>query len=202
MDCSTPVLPVLHHLPELAELMSIESFIPSNHLILCHLLLLLPLIFPSIRIFSNELVLPSGGQSIGASATTSVLPMNIHSWFPLGLTCLISLLSKVSQKSSPAPLESISSLVLSLPYGPTLTSIQDYWKNHSLQYGPGLFTYWGPAADHSHGVLTKGTCDPRLGGVSGDCVSPHLHGSKSCAEGDHIHKTKKKGRIRVSFTCI
>ena len=94
MECSTPVLPVLHHLPELAELMSIESVMPSNRLILCHPLLFLPLIFPSIRIFSNELVLPSGGQSIGASATTSVLPMNIHCWFPLGLTCLIFLQSK------------------------------------------------------------------------------------------------------------
>ena len=71
--------------------MSIESVMPSNRLILCCPLLLLPLIFPSNRIFSNELVLPSGGQSIGASATTSVLPMNIQGWFPLGLTGLISL---------------------------------------------------------------------------------------------------------------
>ena len=78
----------------LLKLMSIESVMPSNRLILCCPLLLLPLIFPSNRIFSNELVLPSGGQSIGASATTSVLPMNIHSWFPLGLTGLIFLQSK------------------------------------------------------------------------------------------------------------
>ena len=54
MNCSTPGFPVLHHLPELARLMSIESVMPSNHLILCHPLLLLPSIFPSIRISSNE----------------------------------------------------------------------------------------------------------------------------------------------------
>ena len=53
MDCSTPGSPVLHHLPELAQLMSIESVMPSNHLILC----CLPSIFPSIRGFSNETAL-------------------------------------------------------------------------------------------------------------------------------------------------
>ena len=58
MDCSTPGLPVHHQLPELAQLMSIESVIPSNHLILCCPLLLLPSILPSIRVFSNESVLP------------------------------------------------------------------------------------------------------------------------------------------------
>ena len=68
--------------------------IPSNHLILCHLLLLLPSIFPSIRVFSNE-SFASGDQSIGVSALASVLPMNIQSWFILGLTGLISLQSKI-----------------------------------------------------------------------------------------------------------
>ena len=58
MDCSTPGFPVLHYLCQsLLKLMSIESVMPSNHRILCHLLLLLPSIFPSIRIFSNELAL-------------------------------------------------------------------------------------------------------------------------------------------------
>ena len=74
--------------------MSTESVMPSNHLILCHPLLLLPSIFPSIRVFSNELLFASGGQSIGASALASVLPKNVQDWFPLGLTGLISLLSK------------------------------------------------------------------------------------------------------------
>ena len=54
MDCSTPGFPVHHHSWSLLKLMSIESMMPSNHLILCHLLLLLPSIFPSIRVFSNE----------------------------------------------------------------------------------------------------------------------------------------------------
>ena len=74
--------------------MSVELVILSNHLILCHPLFLLPSIFPSIRVFSNESVFTSGGQSIGASASASVLPMNIQGWFPLELTGFISLLSK------------------------------------------------------------------------------------------------------------
>ena len=59
MDCSTPGLPIHHQLLELVsvQLMSIESVMPSNHLILCHPLLLLPSIFPSIRVFSNESVI-------------------------------------------------------------------------------------------------------------------------------------------------
>ena len=80
----------------LLKLMSIESMMPSNHLFLCNPLLLPPLIFLSIRVFFT-----SGGQSIGASASVSVLPMNIQGWFPLGLTSLISLLPKgYSQESS------------------------------------------------------------------------------------------------------
>ena len=70
----------------------LKSVMPSNHLILCHPLLL-PSIFPSIRVFSNKSALCiRWPQSIGASA--SVLPMNIQGWFPLGLTGLISLPSK------------------------------------------------------------------------------------------------------------
>ena len=57
MDCSTPGLPVHHHLPELSQVMSIASVMPSNHLILCHPLLLPPSIFPSLRVFSSESVL-------------------------------------------------------------------------------------------------------------------------------------------------
>ena len=75
----------------LLKFKSIELVIPSKQLIFCHPLLLLPSIFPSTRVFSNESV-TSGGQSIGLSA--SVLPMNIQDWFTLGLTGLISLLSK------------------------------------------------------------------------------------------------------------
>ena len=79
----------------LFKLMSIELVMPSNHLILYWILLLLPSIFPSIRVFSNELVLRiRWSKSIGVPASASVLPMNIQDWFPLGLTGLISLKSK------------------------------------------------------------------------------------------------------------
>ena len=74
----------------LLKLMSIKSVMPSSYLILCHPLLLLPPIFPRIRVFSSESVFASGDQSIGIS----FLPMNIQDCLPLGLTCLISLQSK------------------------------------------------------------------------------------------------------------
>ena len=76
----------------LLKLMFIESVIPSKHLVLCHPLLLLPLIFPSTRVFSNESALCIRWPNIGASA--SVLPMNFQDIFPLGLTGLTSLQSK------------------------------------------------------------------------------------------------------------
>ena len=97
MDWSKPGFPVLHHFPELAQthiLMSIESVMPSDHLILCHPLLLLPSIFPNIRSFLVCRLFTSGGQSIGVSTSASVLLMNIQYCLPLGLTGLISLASK------------------------------------------------------------------------------------------------------------
>ena len=75
-------------------LMSITLAMPPNHLIFCHPLLLLPSIFPSIRVFSNESLLHIRWPNIGISASASVLPMNIQDRFPLGLTGLISLHSK------------------------------------------------------------------------------------------------------------
>ena len=78
----------------LFKLMFVESVMPSSHLILCHPLLLLPSVFPSIRVFSNESVLHIRCQSTGASASALVLPMNIQDWFPLGWTGWISLQSK------------------------------------------------------------------------------------------------------------
>ena len=75
----------------LLKLMSIKLMRPFNQLILCCPRILLPSIFPSVRVFSNESVFASGGQSIGTSISASVLPMNIQDWFPLGLTGLISL---------------------------------------------------------------------------------------------------------------
>ena len=126
------------------KLLSIELVMPSNHLIFCHPLLLLPSIFSSIRVFSNESGLfqwvrsfpmsrlfASGGQSIGASA--SVLPMNIQVWCSLGLTSLILLQSKGLSRVFPSTTVR-NSLILSLVYGPNLISIHDYWKDHSLLY--------------------------------------------------------------------
>ena len=76
------------------KLLSIESILPSNHLILCCFFSLLPSMFPSIRLFLVNWLFESGGQSIGASASASVFPMNIQDWSPLGFTSLISLQSK------------------------------------------------------------------------------------------------------------
>ena len=76
----------------LLKLMPIELVMPFNHVVLCHPLLLPPSILPSFRVFSNESVLHIREQSIGVSASTSVLLMNIQDWFPLGWTGWISFL--------------------------------------------------------------------------------------------------------------
>ena len=94
-----------------------------------------PQSFPASGSFPMGQLFASGVQSTGASASPWVLPMNIQGWFSLGLTGLISLESKGLSESSPAPqFKSINSLVLSLLCGLTLTSINDYWKNHSLDW--------------------------------------------------------------------
>ena len=99
----------------LLKLMTIESVMPSNHLILCCPLLSCPQFFLASGSFPVNRLFTSGGQSIGASA--SVFPTNIQGWFPLGLTGLISLMPKGLFKSL---LESINFSALSLLYGPTL----------------------------------------------------------------------------------
>ena len=83
--------------------------------------------FPVSQLFSW------GGQNIGVSALASVLPKNTQDWFPLGWLVGSPCSPRDSQESSPTPhLKSINSLVLNFPHSPTLTSIQDHWKNHSL----------------------------------------------------------------------
>ena len=118
----------------LLKLMSIESVMPSNHLIVCHPLLLLPSIFPSIRVFSNESVLHIRRRKYW-SFSCSISPSNEYSglisfridW--LGSPCS----PRDSQESSPTPqFKSINSSALSFLDSPTLTSIHDYWKNHSF----------------------------------------------------------------------
>ena len=78
----------------LLKLVSIEAVMPSNHLILCSPFYSCPQSFPPSGSFLMSQLFTSGGQSIGASALSSVLPMGIQGWFPLGLTALISLQSK------------------------------------------------------------------------------------------------------------
>ena len=92
LHCSMPGFPVLHHHRSLLKLMSVESGMLSNHLILCHPFSSCPQSFPASGSFPMSWLFTSGGQRFGASA--SVLPVNIRGWFLLGLAGLISLLSK------------------------------------------------------------------------------------------------------------
>ena len=89
--------------------------------------------FPASGSFQKSQLFASGGQSIGVSASASVLPMNTQDWSPWGWTGWISLQSKgLSRVLSNSIVQNINSLVFSFLYSPTLTSIHDYWKNHSL----------------------------------------------------------------------
>ena len=117
----------------LPKLLSIDSRLPSNHLILCRPLLLLPSIFPSIRVFSDESVLCIRWPKYW-SFSFSISPSNGHSGLiSLGWTGRISLQSKgLSKVFSTPQFKSINSLVLSFLYSPTLTSIPDHWKKHSF----------------------------------------------------------------------
>ena len=117
----------------LLKLMSFELVMPSNHLILCCSLLLLPSTFPRIRVFPNESVLHikwpecwSFSFSISPSSEYSGLISFRMDWLDL-------LAVQETQESSPTPqFKSINSSVLSFLYGPPLTSIHNYWKNHSF----------------------------------------------------------------------
>ena len=130
MNCSRPGLPVHHQSWSSLKLMSIVSVMPSSYLIFCHPLLLLPPIPPSIRVFPNESTLPmrwpkywSFSFSIIPSKEIPGLIFRID-WLDLQGT-LRSLLQHHSSKASIL-------LVLTFLPSPTLTSIHDHWKNHSL----------------------------------------------------------------------
>ena len=136
MGCSMPGFPVFHYLLELAQthVHWISGAIHPSH----------PLSPPSAFAFNLSQhegffqwvsSLQSGGQSIGASASPSVLPMSIQGWFPLGTTGLISLQSKIlSRVFSNTIVRKLNSSVLSLLYGLTLMYIHDYCKDHSFDY--------------------------------------------------------------------
>ena len=117
----------------LLKLMSIEYVMPSNHLILCHPLLLLPSIFPSIRVFSNESSLHIRWPKYW-SFSFNISPSNEHpGLISFRMDWLDLLAVQETLKSSPTPqFKSINSSALSFPYSPTLTSIHDNWKKHSL----------------------------------------------------------------------
>ena len=92
-----------------------------------------PQSFPALELFPVSQISTSGGQSIGVSASTSVLPMNIQDWSPWWWTGWISLQSKgLSRVFSNTTVQKHQFSALSFLYSPTLTSIHDYWKNHSL----------------------------------------------------------------------
>ena len=117
----------------LLKLKSIELVMPSNHLVLCCPLLLPPSIFPSIRVFSNESVLRMRWPKYW-NLSFSIRPSNEYSGLiSFRMDWLDLLAVQDSQESSPTPqFKSISFLVLSFLHSPTLTSIHDYWKNHSF----------------------------------------------------------------------
>ena len=119
----------------LLKLMSIELMMSSSHLILCRPLLCLPSSFPASGSFQMSQLFTSGGWSIGVSASASVLPVNIQGWFPLGLTGLISLLSKgLSRVFSNTLVQKHQFFVTQLSYSTTLIFVHDYQKNHSFDY--------------------------------------------------------------------
>ena len=117
----------------LLKLMSIESVMPSNHFIICRPLLVLPSIFPSIRVFSSESVLRIRWPKYWCFSF-SISPSKEHpGLISFRMDWLISLQSKgLSRVFSIPQFKSINSSALSFLYSPTLTSIHDYWKNHSF----------------------------------------------------------------------
>ena len=133
MSCSMPGFPVLHYLPVCSNSCPLSQW--------CH-----PTILSSVTPFSSisqsfpvsgsflmSQLFASGGQSIRASASASVLPTNTQGWFPLGLTGGSLCSSSDSQEtSSSAQFKSINSSALRLLCGPTLTSIHDHWKTHGF----------------------------------------------------------------------
>ena len=113
----------------LLKLMSVESVVPSNHLILCHPLLLLPLIFPSIKVFSNKSAFRIRWPKYWSF---SISPSDEYSEL---IYFRINSSLRDAQESSPASqFKSINSLVLSLLYSPTLHNPNDYCKNHSFMW--------------------------------------------------------------------
>ena len=132
MNNSKPGFPALTNSQSLLKLMSIVLVMPSNHLILCHPLLLPPSILPSIRVFSNESILHIRRPKYW-SFSFSISPSSELEGLMLQLTGWISLQSKgLSRVFSNTTVQKHQLLALSFLYSPTLTSIHDYWKTIAL----------------------------------------------------------------------
>ena len=119
----------------LLKLMSIELVMLSNHLIFCHPLLLLTSIFPSIRVFSKESALHIRWPKYWSFSFSTSPYKEYSGLISFRIDCFDVLAVQGIFKSSwPSQFKSINSSVLSLLYGPTFTSVHDYWKNHSFDY--------------------------------------------------------------------
>ena len=140
MNCSTPGLPVHHQLLEPTQTQSIESVMPSNHLILRYPLLLLPSVFPSIRVFSDESALLIRWPKYW-NFSFNISPSKEHLGlisFRMDWLDLLAVQGLFESFRTPR-FKSISSSVLSFLYNPALTSMHDYWKNWVLGC---YLTYW------------------------------------------------------------
>ena len=135
MNCSTTGFSILHYLPEFAQTQvhwigdAIQPSHPVSPFSSC------PQSIPASGSFPISLLFPSGGQSIGTSASASVLTMNVHGLFPLGLAGLISLLCKgLSKVFSSTTVQRHQFFGIQPFLWSTLTSVHDYWKNQSFDY--------------------------------------------------------------------
>ena len=130
IDCSTLGITIHHQLPKATQLMCIAPVMPSNHIILCWPFLLQPSIFPSIRVFSDELALCIRWPQCW-SFSFSISPFSEYSGLISFRIDWLHLLP--AQESSPTPqFKSINSLALRFLYSTTLTSTHDFWENYSF----------------------------------------------------------------------
>ena len=135
MNRSTPGLSVHHQLPEFTQthVHRVSDAIQPSHPLLSPFSSCAQS-FPASESFPRSQLFTSSDQSIGASASAAVFPMNIHCWFPLWLTALILQSKEFSRVISSTTIQKHQFFGARFLYGTTLTSLHDYWKNHSFDY--------------------------------------------------------------------